>query len=634
MSGRPRVCLVSASLENVFFAEILEAVGAALRRQGVGIERCSDHFPPLEPGLVYMYVPHEFHALVDEMSHPTPEQLARTIALCTEQPGNHWFEISCQAAAAAGAVFDINHLGALEMARRGIGAHYLQIGYVPEWDHWHQAERERTVDLAFLGGYTEKRARVLARCARLLDRAHSAIYLTETGTPHKAGSPYFLSYERKWKLMADTKVLLNVHRGEFPYFEWHRVIGAILNGCVVLSERAVDVEPLRPGKHYVSARCEDMPTVLGRLLEEPERLAEIRSAAYELVRTRLPLDRSVAPLLDEIGRLAAAPVATSASAASVPMPRPVAPRPLEWVAHSGHVGPDLLPVRMALKHLVVGMRGLERRLSRLAAGEEPVEDAVERLGPKNAVPQVSVLLTVHNYADHVGGALRSVALGEGVPLEVVAVDDASTDDSVAAIRAVAQELPWLPITLIRRAHNGGLPAARNLALEHAQAELVFILDADNMVLPRGIAKLRDALDQHPEAAFAYGLIECFDDTGSVDVLSWMDWDPARLRHGNYVDAMALIRRDALAGIGGYSLDPALYGWEDFAVWVAMADAGHRGVRVPDFVARYRRAAHSMLALTTIDINEAWASLLRRYPALASEDGFAAVIDAETAPLPA
>lgn len=633
MSSRPRVCLVSASLENVFFTEILEAVGEALRGHGVELESSTDCFPPVEPGLAYLYIPHEFHALVDELAHPTPDQLRRTVAICTEQPGTHWFEIACQAAAGAGAAFDINRLGAQELQRRGVAARYLQIGYVPEWDHWQRQERERSVDLAFLGGYTEKRAEVLARCARVLDGRHSAIYLTETAVPHRAGSPYFLSYDRKWRLMADTKVLLNVHRDEFPYFEWHRVIGAILNGCVVLSERAVDVDPLEPGKHYVSARCEDVPAILGRLLEDPEQLAGMRAAAYDLVRSELPLSRAVEPVLAEIERLASV-VPAAAAAASVPMPRPVAPRPLEWVAHSGHVGADLLPVRMALKHLVVGMRGLERRLNKLTASAEAGEDEIEQLGARIAAPEVSVLLTVHNFADHVGAALRSVALGEGVPLEVVAVDDASTDDSVAVVREVSRELPWLPITLIRRTHNGGLPAARNLALEHARADLVFVLDADNMVLPRGIAKLRDALEQHPEAAFAYGLIECFDEHGPLDVLSWMDWDPARLRHGNFVDAMALIRRPALLEVGGYALDPALYGWEDFAVWVAMADAGRHGIRVPDFVARYRRAAHSMLALTKIDISEAWAVLLRRYPSLAKADGFTPVIDAETQPLSA
>ena len=60
---------------------------------------------------------------------------------------------------------------------------------------------------------------------------------------------------------------------------------------------------------------------------------------------------------------------------------------------------------------------------------------------------------------------------------------------------------------------------------------------------------------------------------------------------------------------------ALAGWEDFAVWIALADAGLRGVRVPEIVGRYRVSPHSMIALTDIDHSAAWATLLRRYPVL-------------------
>ncbi len=631
MTGRTRVCLVSASRQNVFFAEILEAFGDALRENGIEIERSVDCFPAPEPGLVCLYVPHEFHSLVEQLAHPTPEQLRRSIALCTEQPGTPWFDITRVIAAQTGAAIDINALGAEELCRQGVAATYVPLGYVPAWDHWHRQERPRSVDMAFLGGYTERRALALARCSPVLAEHKAAIYLTETGVPHQADSPYFLSFERKWELMADARVILNVHRGELGYLEWHRVIGAIQNGCVVLSERAIGDDPLVPGEHYVSSRFGDIPSVLGGLLEDSDRLERIRNAAYDQVRDRMHLKEGIAPLLARVEHLAGRPVQTAAAAPPVPLPLPLAPRPPEWEMHSNHLGEDRLPVRMALKHLVVGMRRLERRVDDLAANGSPPEDTVERLGRRLDTPRLSVLLSVHNYADHVGQALRSVAVAADVAVEVVAVDDASTDHSVEAIREASAEFPWLPITLVRRGRNGGLPAARNLALEHARADLIFVLDADNMVLRGGLARLSEALEEYPEAAFAYGLIECFDERGPTDVLNWIDWDPKRLRHGNYIDAMAMIRRSALVDVGGYPLDPALYGWEDFAVWIAMAENGAHGVRVPDFVARYRRSSHSMLALTGIDVSEAWASLLRRFPSLALPDGFARVLDAETEP---
>jgi glycosyltransferase involved in cell wall biosynthesis len=174
------------------------------------------------------------------------------------------------------------------------------------------------------------------------------------------------------------------------------------------------------------------------------------------------------------------------------------------------------------------------------------------------------------------------------------------------------------VRLLRRSRNHGLSAARNLAAEHASSELLFILDADNAVMPGGLRALADTLDANPDAAFGYGLIAAFSLNGPAGVISWLDWDPGRLRYGNYIDAMAMIRRSALEEVGGYSTEGAFsMGWEDFALWVALAHHGRRAVWVPEFVGRYRVNPHSMLSLTDIDHSAVWAALLRLYPSLAA-----------------
>jgi len=617
-----RVCLVSASGQNVFFSEILEALGGTLRDRGLAIEESVDCFPEAADDLVYLFVPHEYEPMVEVLAHPSDVQLSRSVAVCTEQPGTRWFETACGVAARAGGVVDINALGMREMRSRGIEGAHVPLGYVPSWDAWGGSDdRERPIDLTFLGAYTERRAHSLAACAPALTltERRASIHLTESAQPHTAGNGYFLSGARKWRHLADSKVLLNVHQQELAYMEWHRIVGAIANGCVVLSEQSPETEPLVPGEHFISACYRDLPNVLEALLAEPERLSQIRQAAYALLRGEMPMANSAEGLLSEVERAAGNEVPpkrpVGVASATVPMPVPPSARTPEWEAYVTHTG-ETLPMRMALKHLVVGMKGIERRLDALAADKDTEPDTVEHLGPELESPRVSVLLTVHNYADHVGAALRSVAVCELPNVEVVAVDDASTDGSVGAIRAVCDECPWLPVTLVRRGLNQGLPAARNLALEHARAELVFILDADNAVLPQGPSKLADALDENPDAAFAYGVIETFDVNGPVALMNWHHWDPARLRHGNYIDAMAMIRRSALEAAGGYSTDTVFAGgWEDFALWVAMADAGMSGVRVPDFVARYRVSPHSMISLSNVDSTAVWSALLRKHRVL-------------------
>jgi hypothetical protein len=622
MSDQPRICFVSASGQNVFFAEILEAFGAALREHGFVVEESTDCFPTLADDLVYLYVPHEYHPLVEDLAHPTRAQLSRAVAVCTEQPGTQWFEIDCGIAAQAGGVVDINVLGIEELTRRGVVAEHVPLGYVPAWDAWQGREDgERSTDLTFLGAHTERRAHVLARCAPVVAGRRSAIHLTETAQPHTAANRSFLAHERKWSMLADAKVILNVHRSELPYMEWHRVIGALLNGCVVLTEHSLGTEPLIPGEHFVSSNYDTLPAVLEGLLGDPERIRKIRQAAYSLICERMPLSDTVESLGKAIDRAARNPVAGAQGRAPppVPLPAPPTPRVPGWQAYAEFAG-ESLPVRTALKHLVVRTRVLEHQIEELAASDRPAEDVIEHLGPPRSDPDVSVLLTVHNYADYVGEALRSVAFSDLRSIEVIALDDASTDNSVEAVRTACAELPWLSVKLVRLQRNRGLPAARNLALEHAKADLLFVLDADNSVLPQGLDRLASALEERPDAAFAYGILVSVDLNGPSGLMSWLDWDPARLRHGNFIDAMAMVRRSALEAVGGYSTDPLLYGWEDFDLWAAMASRGLQGVRVPDFVARYRQSPHSMIALTNVDALASWGMLLRRHPTLSQAGG--------------
>jgi hypothetical protein len=618
--GSPRVCVVSASRQNVYFSEILGAFAGMLRTAGVTVEESTDCFPPLDDGLVYMFIPHEFHALVEELAHPSPAQLKHTIAICTEQPGTHWFELSAGIAEKAGAVLDINALGVTHMRARGIEAERLPIGYVPEWDAWGGGEeRERDLQMVFLGGYAERRGHILARCAPYLEGRRSVIKLTESTQPHTAMNENFWSGRRKWEMLAGTQLMLNVHRSAVPYLEWHRVLGAQINGCVIVTEHCVEIEPLIPGEHYISAGYWQLPQVLGALLEDPDRVRKVRREAYEFIREEMPAEHTSQRLVaavERVGRGARRPPGPSAE--PVPLPAPPERSKTPWEEHAEHAGPALT-TRVGLKHLIVRVHNLEHHLEELLGrGRGETEEPVISFGPELPQPRVSVILTVHNYADFVGDAIRSVALSSLREVEVVAIDDASSDDSVAVVEAACGEFPWLSLTHARLARNRGLPAARNLGVKHAKSDLLFILDADNEVMPGGLEKLALALEEKPEAGFAYGIVQSFNGNGPLDVMNWLPWDASRLRQGNYIDAMAILRRSALEAIGGYATDPALYGWEDFALWLAMAEHGYEGVHVPDFVGRYRKSLHSMIALANIDSTAAWGSLLRRYPHLATD----------------
>ncbi len=125
----------------------------------------------------------------------------------------------------------------------------------------------------------------------------------------------------------------------------------------------------------------------------------------------------------------------------------------------------------------------------------------------------------------------------------------------------------------------------------------------------------NALDRDPKAAFAWGIMEQFNADGPVGLLSAFGWEPERFRSGNYIDAFSLIRRSAIEALGGYSGDSRLYGWEDYDLWVRMAESGRYGVFVPEIIARYRVGASSMITHTNVSAVDAFAAIADHAPRL-------------------
>jgi hypothetical protein len=614
-----RACFVSASGQNVFFEELAEALREALEAAGVATETAVDRFPPVQDDLAFVFFPHEYLPLTMAAAHPDPAQLARSVVMSSEQPGTTWFREVAKLAPEAGATIDLHPLGAEEHRRRGVDVDLLTLGYVPSWDHWGGDESsERPIDVTFMGGYSERRGEALAGCGSVLAGRRAAIHLYETDVPHTADSPHYFAGERKWRHLAASKLLLNVHRDKLGYFEWQRAIGALSNGCVLVTEHSLGVEPLVPGEHFLSADCGSLPAILDSLLDDESRVRELRQAGYAAVRER-PLAATIHVLAEAVERAAAASTDIFGGVSGfeqVALPKdPPGARPAEPLRLANTRG-ALDPMRAAVKQVLLGQRDLRRRLDRLERAGEKGEDAVERFGDSEAVPRVSVVIPVFNHEELVGGAIESAALSDYRDLEVVVVDDGSTDGSLEAARAAIERSPWLRGTLVSAAENRGLPAARNLAVSHSEGEFVFMLDADNAVYPHALGRLVSALDDHPGAAMAYGVLEVVEATGRRDLRNWLPWSPSRFRYGNYVDAMALIRRGALEEIGGYTTDPRVYGWEDFALWCEFAHRSWTAVHVPEILARYRRGLHSMIAISDLSASEAWDWLLGRYPFLA------------------
>ncbi|HEX2616808.1 MAG TPA: glycosyltransferase family 2 protein [Flavobacteriales bacterium] len=119
--------------------------------------------------------------------------------------------------------------------------------------------------------------------------------------------------------------------------------------------------------------------------------------------------------------------------------------------------------------------------------------------------KVSVIIPVYNKGPFVREAVESILQGTLTDLEVVAVDDRSTDDSLAILRSIRD--PRLRI--IEREQNGGPAAAANTGLDACRGEYIARLDADDIALPERLAQQASFLDTHPEVGACGGQVQLF-----------------------------------------------------------------------------------------------------------------------------
>ena len=157
-----------------------------------------------------------------------------------------------------------------------------------------------------------------------------------------------------------------------------------------------------------------------------------------------------------------------------------------------------------------------------------------------------------------------------------------------------------------RAPGGQRRAARGAQHRHRRrraATYVLPLDADNLLYPSGLTTLLDAPGGRPgDVVATYGILERFDETGSVGVTSHLPWDVDLLVQGAFIDAMALFRRSRWSRSAATRIPPAVGGWEDYDLWLRAAEHGRRAELVPAIVGRYREHAGSMRRISDIDMH--------------------------------
>ena len=206
---------------------------------------------------------------------------------------------------------------------------------------------------------------------------------------------------------------------------------------------------------------------------------------------------------------------------------------------------------------------------RLVAG---ATESVER-------PLLSVLIAVYNGAPYLGEALESVYQQEYRPLEVVVVDDGSTDGSAAIARGYGDRLVYA------YQENAGDGSARNHATRLASGELLAFLDADDRFTPSRLERMYAALVADPGLDMVFGHVHEFlspelTEAERAGIRPPADGATAWLAPGGMV-----IRRESFDRVGPFVESLRLGAVVD---WCGRAaDAGLRSEVIPDVVLERR-----------------------------------------------
>ena len=419
------------------------------------------------------------------------------------------------------------------------------------------------------------------------------------------------------------------------------MLTGLANGCCIITETCEGYEPLVPNEHFIMVEPEHLIATCRYFLAHPAECEAIANAGRSFVETKLRQSEACRDFLSRREELPLVPRHAEACASGT-LPKELAAeisrqnRKTFFQALGRDLRRKPLPFREAKEPAELPASEFERQRSEIIAkraayrerfaqqqeaksrGEAVFEIRDNEPFARSSMPTLSVVITLYNYAHHIAECIASITASAArlsEPIEIVIVNDASTDDSLGQAFA-SQAGSRLPVRIVDKKLNTGLADARNLGTEIARADYIFMMDADNLVYPAALPQLLSAIVGSDEDA-VYSLLCRFRKTPAhrVGLLSYYDFDPQILVQYPYIDAMAIFRRATLLDLGGYDNELnqiGWFGWEDYEMWLRFAQRGRRVAFVPNTLCLYRHHDASMINSTNLFERELVAHLLERY----------------------
>ncbi len=212
-------------------------------------------------------------------------------------------------------------------------------------------------------------------------------------------------------------------------------------------------------------------------------------------------------------------------------------------------------------------------------------------------PRVSVIVPVLNGARWLREALNSILDQTMNDLEIIVIDDGSSDGSPDIARSMCEQGERR--VRVFEFDHGGLATARNRGMERALGDYYALLDSDDAWLPHHLEAAMAAFDNDPDLGLVHANIQRVDEHGAAIGVPKRHWDTAEdafeaiaLRHEHVSCPTAVVAREAIEAVGGFDERFNGLGCEDRDLWLRVSERFR--IRYLDHVAaRYRVHSSSM-----------------------------------------
>lgn len=191
-------------------------------------------------------------------------------------------------------------------------------------------------------------------------------------------------------------------------------------------------------------------------------------------------------------------------------------------------------------------------------------------------------------------------------MEIHVIEDCSTDNTKAVIEKVVSDFPNRIVTHYN-SENKGVIRNMNEVVDSIDSEYIFRLDSDDLIFRTTVEDLVEVMD-HSRVGVVYPLFRLFGDV-NVDFHA-REYDLASLKLNNYIPSFSLCRREAWLAAGKYKQEFSV-GYEDWDMWLSMAEAGWYGKLLPKLRCLYRRHGDSKDARAHLKYREV-AELLKQF----------------------